>query len=181
VSALNEWGSVTGCNFLASGVSPSMAVGTLDRRADAAPLANFGRHTRRTIEFPESVLPAVLCPWYTLYPAGGVAILGDSFFYDSLRIILTEAERHPDWAWVGLKEFPDPGRCGVTELKRNRVISLEEKPARPRSSFAVIGFSIYPSDVFDVIKTLKPSARGDLVCAQPPLWAVPAAPASRAA
>jgi glucose-1-phosphate thymidylyltransferase len=91
-----------------------------------------------------------------------LAILGDNIFFDPLGPLLAEAERHPDWAWVGLKEVPDPGRYGVAELKRHRVISLEEKPARPRSSFAVIGVYIYPPDVFDVIKTLRPSARGEL-------------------
>jgi glucose-1-phosphate thymidylyltransferase len=57
---------------------------------------------------------------------------------------------------------PDPGRYGVAELKGNQVLSIEEKPQNPKSDYAVIGVYIYPPDVFQVIKTLKPSKRGEL-------------------
>ena len=89
-------------------------------------------------------------------------ILGDNIFEDPLATITAEAGRHPDWAWVGLKKVHDPSRYGVAELQGRRVVSLEEKPAEPKSDFAVVGVYIYPSDVFDVIKTLRPSARGEL-------------------
>ena len=70
--------------------------------------------------------------------------------------------RDPDWAWIGLKQVPDPGRYGVAELKGEQVIGIEEKPAKPKSDCAVAGIYIYPPDVFEVIKTLKPSGRGEL-------------------
>jgi glucose-1-phosphate thymidylyltransferase len=89
-------------------------------------------------------------------------ILGDNIFYDPLRPLLEEAEQHPDWAWVALKQVPDPGRYGVAELRGNQVVNIEEKPAQPKSDYAVAGIYIYPPDVFEVIKTLKPSARGEL-------------------
>ena len=89
-------------------------------------------------------------------------ILGDNIFYDPLRPLLDEAECHPECAWVGLKKVPDPGRYGVAELKGRHVVSIEEKPAHPKSDYAVVGVYIYPPDVFDVIKTLKPSGRGEL-------------------
>ncbi|HWG44322.1 MAG TPA: sugar phosphate nucleotidyltransferase [Gemmataceae bacterium] len=89
-------------------------------------------------------------------------ILGDNIFYDPLSSMLAEADRHPDYAWVGLKKVPDPGRYGVAELKGRHVVSIEEKPASPKSDYAVVGVYIYPPDVFDVIKTLKPSGRGEL-------------------
>jgi glucose-1-phosphate thymidylyltransferase len=57
---------------------------------------------------------------------------------------------------------PDPGRYGVAELQGHQVVSLEEKPAEPKSDFAVVGIYLYPPDVFDVIRTLKPSRRGEL-------------------
>ena len=91
-----------------------------------------------------------------------VVILGDNIFHDPLSAITAEAERHPDCAWVGLKKVHDPSRYGVAELNGRHVVSLEEKPADPKSDFAVVGIYIYPPDVFDVIKTLKPSARGEL-------------------
>ena len=91
-----------------------------------------------------------------------LVILGDNIFQAPIRAILKEADVHPDWAWVGLKQVPDPGRYGVAELDGKRVIGIEEKPKKPKSEFAVIGVYIYPADVFEVIRTLKPSARGEL-------------------
>jgi glucose-1-phosphate thymidylyltransferase len=98
------------------------------------------------------------------YCAGSrsLVILGDNIFHASVRAILKEADAHPDWAWVGLKQVPDPGRYGVAQLQGKRVVGIEEKPKKPKSEFAVIGIYIYPADVFEVIRTLKPSARGEL-------------------
>jgi glucose-1-phosphate thymidylyltransferase len=91
-----------------------------------------------------------------------IVILGDNIFQDSLATFMGDANRRPDHAWVTLKQVPDPGRYGVAELRGEKVISLEEKPKQPRSDFAVAGIYLYPPDVFDVIRTLKPSARGEL-------------------
>ncbi len=89
-------------------------------------------------------------------------ILGDNIFRDPLGPLLEEANRHPDWAWVALKQVPDPGRYGVAELRGDRILGIEEKPARPKSDHAVAGIYLYPPDVFGFIRTLKPSARGEL-------------------
>jgi glucose-1-phosphate thymidylyltransferase len=94
--------------------------------------------------------------------ARSVVILGDNIFFDSLRPLLAAADQHPDWAWVALKRVPDPGRYGVAELKGNQVIDIEEKPANPKSDCAVAGIYVYPTDVYTVIRTLKPSRRGEL-------------------
>jgi glucose-1-phosphate thymidylyltransferase len=88
-------------------------------------------------------------------------LLGDNIFQDPLGPMLEQAGAHPDWAWIGLKRVTDPGRFGVAELKGNNVVGIEEKPQAPKSDTAVVGIYIYPADVFDVIKTLKPSARGE--------------------
>ena len=91
-----------------------------------------------------------------------VVILGDNIFQDSLAAFLADANRRPDAAWVALKRVPDPGRYGVAELQGDRVVSLEEKPKQPKSDFAVAGIYLYPPDVFEIIRTLKPSQRGEL-------------------
>ncbi len=88
-------------------------------------------------------------------------LLGDNIFQDSLKPLLDAANKYPDWAWLGLKEVHDPGRYGVAELNGENVVSIEEKPKNPKSNCAVVGIYIYPADVFDVIKTLSPSARGE--------------------
>ncbi|MGL6097092.1 MAG: sugar phosphate nucleotidyltransferase [Fimbriiglobus sp.] len=88
-------------------------------------------------------------------------LLGDNIFADSLAPMLADANKHPDWAWIGLKRVPDPGRYGVAELRGSNVVGIEEKPKEPKSDTAVVGIYIYPADVFEVIKGLKPSARGE--------------------
>ena len=89
-------------------------------------------------------------------------LLGDNIFQASLKPMLEAANAKPDWAWIGLKEVHDPGRYGVAELSGDRVVGIEEKPAEPKSNLAVVGIYIYPPDVFTLIKTLKPSRRGEL-------------------
>lgn len=89
-------------------------------------------------------------------------ILGDNIFHDPLGPVLEQANARPDHAWVTLKRVHDPKRYGVAELKGDQVIGIEEKPANPKSDLAVAGIYIYPPDVFEVIRTLKPSQRGEL-------------------
>src|SRR5262245_43025875 len=91
-----------------------------------------------------------------------VVILGDNIFHDALGPLLAEASKHSDWAWVALKQVHDPQRYGVAEVSGNKIVSIEEKPKKPKSDFAVAGIYSYPPDVFEVLKTLKPSARGVL-------------------
>lgn len=100
----------------------------------------------------------------TLFCRGArtAVILGDNIFQDPLTTMLADAKAHPNHAWVALKKVPDPGRYGVAELKGNKVIGIEEKPDNPKSDYAVAGIYVYPSDVFEIIATLKPSRRGEL-------------------
>src|SRR5207253_2960727 len=65
-------------------------------------------------------------------------------------------------AKILLKKVPDPERFGVPELNGRRVLRIEEKPLQPKSQFAVIGIYMYDARVFEIIKTLKPSGRGEL-------------------
>jgi glucose-1-phosphate thymidylyltransferase len=65
-------------------------------------------------------------------------------------------------AKILLKQVTDAQRFGVPELEGRRVVRIEEKPVEPKSEYAVIGVYMYGADVFDIVKTLKPSARGEL-------------------
>ena len=89
-------------------------------------------------------------------------LLGDNIFEAPLKGMLDAAAAKPDWAWLGLKQVHDPQRYGVAELDGDRVVGIEEKPKQPKSDYAVVGIYIYPPDVFNLIRTLKPSRRGEL-------------------
>ena len=91
---------------------------------------------------------------------GSVAvILGDNIFQDNVR---DAVETFKHGARIFLKEVPDAGRFGVAEIKGKNIISIEEKPAVPKSNLAVTGLYIYDSRVFDIIQNLKLSGRGEL-------------------
>ena len=61
-----------------------------------------------------------------------------------------------------MKEVPDANRFGVAELKDDTIVSIEEKPQKPKSCYAVTGLYIYDSSVFEIIRTINPSGRGEL-------------------
>ncbi len=89
-------------------------------------------------------------------------ILGDNLIEGTIAPAVARFRRQPRGARILLKEVPDAERFGVVELRGGRVVSIEEKPARPKSSYAVTGIYMYDAQVFDAIRTLKPSARGEL-------------------
>lgn len=86
-------------------------------------------------------------------------ILGDNIFQDNIK---EDVAKFNGGAKIFLKEVSDAHRFGVAELKGEKVIGIEEKPKVPKSNLAVTGLYIYGFEVFDVIKTLKPSGRGEL-------------------
>ena len=88
-------------------------------------------------------------------------ILGDNIFEDSIRQIVAEYAEQDGGAKIIIKEVDDPHRFGVAELDGDRVVGIEEKPEQPKSNWAVLGIYIYDREVFDIIRTLKPSARGE--------------------
>ncbi len=86
-------------------------------------------------------------------------ILGDNIYEDNFK---KEIQSFKDGAKIFLKEIPDPERFGVAEIKGDKIIDIEEKPKQPKSNLAVTGLYIYDAKVFDIIRTLKPSDRGEL-------------------
>ncbi|MCS7083029.1 MAG: sugar phosphate nucleotidyltransferase [Bacteroidetes bacterium] len=92
-----------------------------------------------------------------------VVILGDNIFEASLAPYAERYRMQPSGAKILIKRVPDPSRYGVPELGPDgRILGIEEKPLAPKSSFCVTGIYFYDSRVFDVIRGLKPSARGEL-------------------
>jgi len=91
-----------------------------------------------------------------------VVILGDNIFEDDITPYIENFKNQLEGAKILIKEVPDPERFGVPELKDGKIISIEEKPQKPKSRYAVTGIYMYDKEVFDIIKTLKPSKRGEL-------------------
>jgi glucose-1-phosphate thymidylyltransferase len=91
-------------------------------------------------------------------------ILGDNIFYGTdLAPKLQAAAGRNDGATIFAYAVRNPGRYGVVELdKQNKVLSLEEKPDKPRSRYAVTGLYFYDSNVVSIAKSLRPSERGEL-------------------
>lgn len=89
-------------------------------------------------------------------------ILGDNIFLDDITPYVENFKRQGKGAKILLKEVQDPERYGVAELDGAHIRSIEEKPKQPKSSFAVTGIYMYDANVFNIIKTLKPSGRGEL-------------------
>ncbi len=91
-----------------------------------------------------------------------VVILGDNVTNASIRPFVEKFLRQPTGGRILLKKVNDPQRFGVAELKVNKVVSIEEKPKRPKSDHIVTGIYMYDAKVFDFIRGLKFSQRGEL-------------------
>jgi len=89
-------------------------------------------------------------------------ILGDNIIEGSIGDAVQEFERQERGARILLKEVPDAERFGVAELKGDRILGIEEKPSKPKSNYAVTGIYMYDGTVFDKVKQLAPSRRGEL-------------------
>jgi len=89
-------------------------------------------------------------------------ILGDNIIECNIARAADAFLKQQRGAKILLKDVKDPQRFGVPILEGDRVVKIEEKPAHPRSSYAVTGMYFYDARVFDIIKTLKPSGRGEL-------------------
>jgi glucose-1-phosphate thymidylyltransferase len=111
---------------------------------------------------PEGIAQAFLIGAEFLGQSGASLILGDNIFYGKLDFY-REALAIEKGACVFGYQVRDPQRYGVVEFDaKGKAISLEEKPAKPKSHFAVPGLYVYDEQVVDFCRTLKPSARGEL-------------------
>jgi len=91
-----------------------------------------------------------------------VVILGDNIIEQNIRGAVASFQKQKEGARILLKEVSDPQRFGVPVFEAEKIVRIDEKPLSPASNYAVIGIYMYDHRVFDFIKTLKPSERGEL-------------------
>jgi len=113
---------------------------------------------------PEGIAQAFLIGREFVGSDGVALALGDNIYYGhGFPDLLRQAAQHESGATVFAYAVRDPARYGVVEFdKEGRAIGLEEKPARPRSTYAVTGLYFYDNRVLEIAAALKPSARGEL-------------------
>ena len=91
-----------------------------------------------------------------------VVILGDNIIEEDIKKIVHDFHQQDKGSKILLKEVEKPERFGVAEVRNGRIIHIQEKPEKPKSHYAVTGVYMYTSCVFDIIRELKPSERGEL-------------------
>jgi glucose-1-phosphate thymidylyltransferase len=123
--------------------------------------SNFGvKFTYKIQDGPKGIAHALLQAEDFFKGSKVVTILGDNVFE---RVNVSKDVFNDNYAYVFLKEVKNPQRFGVAVFDHDGIITnIEEKPKEPKSNYAVTGLYIYPNDVFDFIKSLQPSARGEM-------------------
>jgi glucose-1-phosphate thymidylyltransferase len=113
---------------------------------------------------PEGLAQAFIIGADFVGNAPSALVLGDNIFYGhDLQPLLASADAQPQGATVFAYHVHDPQRYGVVEFNgERRAISIEEKPAEPKSSFAVTGLYFYDQQVVDIARSIRPSRRGEL-------------------
>ena len=125
---------------------------------------DFGlKHLNYTYQEGEGgIAAALLLAEYFADNGKIIVVLGDNIIEKNIRKAVASFKRQKEGARIMLKEVPDPQRFGVPVFDGNRIVSILEKPSSPPSHYAVTGIYMYDSRVFDFIKMLRPSERGEL-------------------
>ena len=153
--------------LVGAGISEIMIVTGIEHMGDVVTLLGSGkdfgcRFTYKVQDEPGGIAQALgLCETFGKN-APVVVILGDNIFTDDLSGFVKSFVDKDGGAQILLKEVSDPHRFGVAELLGDKIVGIEEKPKQPKSSFAVTGIYFYDPEVFTIIRTLRPSGRGEL-------------------
>ena len=153
--------------FISAGITEILIVTGVEHMGDVVGLLGSGkdfgcRFTYRVQDEAGGIAQALGLAEHFVHGDLCSVILGDNIFEDSIKEDVRKFQEQGKGARILLKEVHDPHRFGVAELKGDKVVGIEEKPKTPKSNWAVTGIYFYDAEVFNIIKTLKPSGRGEL-------------------
>jgi glucose-1-phosphate thymidylyltransferase len=153
--------------LMMAGINEILIISTPHDLPHFKKLLGDGKQLGCTFEFAEQVVPNGLAQAFVIGEKfigkeKAALILGDNIFYGTDLPKLIQENNNPDGGVVFAYHVSDPQRYGVVEFdKNNKAISIEEKPTKPRSNFAVPGLYFYDNSVIEVAKNIKPSPRGE--------------------
>jgi glucose-1-phosphate thymidylyltransferase len=157
------------CTLMLAGIREILIITTPQDKEAFVRLLRDGTHLGLNIQYevqprPEGLPQAFIIGRQFVGQDSVALVLGDNIFYGhGLSEVLLQAAGFKTGATVFVYQVRDPERYGVVELDGNgRALSLEEKPVRPRSNYAVTGLYFYDNNVVDIAAELKPSDRGEL-------------------
>jgi glucose-1-phosphate thymidylyltransferase len=113
-------------------------------------------------ESPDGLAHAVKISEPFLQKDSFVMYLGDNLIADGIRQFVQEFEKERPNAQILLARVTNPSAFGVAEIREGRVVGLEEKPKKPKSDYALVGVYLFDANVFEAVKAIQPSARGEL-------------------
>jgi len=150
-----------------AGVVEVLVVTGREHMGDMIELLGSGRDLGLSLTYRVQDEPGGIAQALSLaegFARGGriAVVLGDNIFQDELAGPADRFRSQPRGARILLRAVPDPERFGVAALSEGRVVAIHEKPAAPLSDLAVTGAYFYDDRVFDIVRGLRPSARGEL-------------------
>src|SRR5665648_66261 len=152
--------------LLSSGITDILIVTSKEHMGDVVRLLGSGKEfgcdfTFKVQEEAKGIAHALLLAEYLANRDKIVVILGDNITTHSIKSYVDNFKKQGGGAKVLLRKVSDPERYGIAALDELKVIKIEEKPKNPKTNYAVIGIYMYDNKVFDIIKKIKPSARGE--------------------
>lgn len=159
------WHSIK--QLVLSGITEILVVTSIDHMGDIVNSLGSGKRfscefTYRVQEEAGGIAHAILLGEKYAHGDKIVVILGDNIFEYSIAQYIEAFQKQDRGARILLKEVDFPERFGIAALAEKQIICIEEKPVLPKSKYAVVGCYMYDDQVFEFIKQIRPSARGEL-------------------